>query len=206
MPRSKSSSAWLARQARDPYVKRANKEGARSRAHFKLAEIDARDKLLHAGMTVVDLGAAPGGWSEYAAARVAPGGRVVAVDLLPIAPIVGVEIIQGNIIDPEVLNFLESKLAGAADLVISDMAPNMTGIALRDQALSAELAELAVDFAEKRLRRGGVLVLKAFHGAGFDELIGRLRRQFDKVATRKPGASRSESREIYLLAKGFKGA
>ncbi|HEX9810687.1 MAG TPA: RlmE family RNA methyltransferase [Burkholderiales bacterium] len=205
MPRSKSSSAWLARHVRDPYVKRANKEGARSRARFKLAEIDARDKLLRPGMTVLDLGAAPGGWSEYAATRVAPRGRVVAVDVLPIAPIAGVEILRGNIADPEVLDFLKSTLAGAADLVISDMAPSMTGIASRDQALSAALAELAVDISEKTLRRGGVLVLKAFHGVGFDELIGRLRRRFDEVATRKPSASRAESREIYLLAKGFKG-
>lgn len=205
MPRSKSSSAWLARHVRDPYVKRASKEGARSRAQFKLAEIDSRDKLLRPGMTVVDLGAAPGGWSEYAATRVAPRGRVIAVDLLAIEPIAGVEIVQGNIANPKVLDFLESTLAGAADLVISDMAPNMTGIASRDQALSAELGELAIDLAEKTLRRGGVLVLKAFHGVGFTELVGRLRRRFDKVATRKPGASRAESREIYLLATGFKG-
>lgn len=204
MPRSKSSNAWLARHVRDSYVKRAAKEGARSRAQFKLAELDARDRLLRPGMTVVDLGAAPGGWSEYAAARVAPRGQVVAVDLLPIDPIAGVEIVQGNVADPEVLDCLESKLGAAVDLVISDMAPNMTGIASRDQALSAQLAELAIDFADKTLKRGGVLLLKTFHGAGFDELVGRLRPRFDKVATRKPGASRAESREIYLLAKGFK--
>ena len=205
MSRSKSSSAWLARHVRDPFVKRASKEGARSRARFKLAEIDARDKLLRPGMTVVDLGAAPGGWSEYAATRVTPRGRVMAVDVLPIEPIAGVEIVHGNIADPEVLDLLESKLAGDADLVISDMAPNMSGIASRDQALSAELTELAVDFAEKTLKRGGTLLLKAFHGEGFDELGRRLRGLFEKVVTRKPSASRTESREIYLLAKGFKG-
>jgi 23S rRNA (uridine2552-2'-O)-methyltransferase len=206
MSRSKSSSAWLARHARDPYVKRAAKVGARSRARFKLAELDARDKLLRPGMTVVDLGAAPGGWSEYAAARVMPGGRVVAVDLLPIASIAGVDVVQGNVADPEVLSFLKSTLSnGGADLVISDMAPNISGIVSRDQALSAELAESAVDFAEKTLKPGGALVLKAFQGAGFEGLVGRLRGRFEKVATRKPGASRAVSREVYLIAKGFEG-
>ena len=205
MSRSKSSSAWLARHVRDPFVKRASKEGARSRARFKLAEVDERDKLLRPGMTVVDLGAAPGGWSEYAATRVAPRGRVVAVDVLPIEPIAGVEIVLGNLSDPEVLDLLESKLAGGVDLVISDMAPNMTGIVSRDQALSAELTELAVDIAEKTLKRGGTLLLKAFQGEGFAELGRRLRGLFEKVLTRKPSASRTESREIYLLARGFKG-
>lgn len=205
MPRSKSSRAWLNRHVRDPYVKRARQEGARSRAHFKLAEIDRRDKLFRPGMTVVDLGAAPGGWSEYAAAHVAPGGRVIAVDLLPIAPIVGVEIVQGDMADPQVLDSLKTKLAGAADLVISDLAPNITGIASRDQARSAEIAERAADFAEETLRRGGAFVVKAFHGAGFDALLQRLRRRFSTVAVRKPGASRAESREIYLLARGFRG-
>ena len=190
---------------RDPYVKRAIKEGARSRAHYKLAEIDARDKLFHTGMIVVDLGAAPGGWSEYAATRVTPGGRVIAVDLLPIEPMASVEIVQGNIADPSVLDLLESKLAGKADLVISDMAPNMSGIASRDQALSAELAEEAVNVAEKALKRGGSMLLKAFQGAEFEALLGRMRGLFEKVAIRKPGASRAKSREIYLLAKGFKG-
>jgi 23S rRNA (uridine2552-2'-O)-methyltransferase len=205
MPRSKSSRAWLARHARDPYVKRAREEGARSRAHFKLAEIDRRDKLFRPGMCVVDLGAAPGGWSAYAATRVAPGGRVIAVDLLPIAPIVDVETIKGNIADPQVLDFLKNKLAGAADLVISDLAPNITGIASRDQARSAEMAERTIDLAEETLVTGGVLLLKAFHGAGFEALLQRLRRLFARVAIRKPGASRAESREIYLVAKGFRG-
>jgi len=205
MPRSKSSSAWLARHVRDPYVKRATKEGARSRAQFKLAEIDTRDKLLRPGMTVVDLGAAPGGWSAYVASRVAPRGRVVAVDLLPIEPIAGVEIIQGNATEAEVLDLLESRLAGAVDLVISDMAPNISGIASRDQARSAELAEIAIDLAEKLLKTEGSLLIKAFQGAGVDELVRRLRHRFGKVTTRKPGASRAESREIYLLAKGFTG-
>lgn len=205
MPRSKSSRAWLARHVGDPYVKRANKEGARSRAHFKLAEIDRRDRLMRPGMVVVDLGAAPGAWSEYAARRVNPGGRVLAVDLLSMAPITGVDFIQGDFAESKVLDLLRERLGGAADLVISDMAPNMTGIVSRDQALSAELTELAVDIAEKTLKRGGTLLLKAFQGEGFAELGRRLRGLFEKVLTRKPSASRTESREIYLLARGFKG-
>lgn len=205
MPRSKSSRAWLARHVGDPYVKRAKKEGARSRAHFKLAEIDARDKLLRPGMVVVDLGAAPGGWSAYVARRIAPGGRVVAVDLLPMAPILGVEFIQGDFSDLQVLDLLRSKLSGAADLVISDMAPNISGIASADQARAAALAEAAVEFAETTLRSGGSILLKAFHGGGFENLRRRLRARFTKVVTRKPKASRTESREIYLLAKGFSG-
>lgn len=205
MPRSKSSRAWLARHFRDAYVKRAQKEGARSRAHFKLAEIDARDKLLRPGMTVVDLGAAPGGWSEYAVGRVGPRGRVIAVDLLPMTPISGVDFLQGDFTDPRVLDLIRARLAGGADLVISDMAPNMTGVATTDQARGMELAERASEFAEEVLRPGGAFVVKAFHGAGFDDLLAQLRQRFGKVATRKPGASRPESREIYLLAKGFTG-
>lgn len=205
MPRSKSSQAWLQRHFRDPYVKRAQQQGARSRAHFKLAEIDAREKLLRPGMTVVDLGAAPGGWSEYAARRVAPSGRVLAVDLLPMAPIPGVDFLQGDFADPQVLDFLKKRLPEGADLVISDMAPNMTGVAATDQARGMALAELAVDFAEEVLRPGGALLLKAFHGAGFDQLVRRLRGRFRKTAARKPAASRAESRETYLLAKDFTG-
>lgn len=205
MPRSKSSRAWLARHVGDPYVKRANKEGARSRAHFKLAEIDRRDRLMRPGMVVVDLGAAPGAWSEYAARRVNPGGRVLAVDLLSMAPITGVDFIQGDFAESKVLDLLRERLGGAADLVISDMAPNMTGIVSIDQARAGALAELAVEFAETVLQPGGAILLKAFHGAGFDGLVKRLRGRFAKVMTRKPGASRAESREIYLLAKGFSG-
>lgn len=205
MSRSKSSRAWLQRHFRDPYVKRAQQEGARSRAYFKLAELDARDKLFRAGMIVADLGAAPGGWSEYAAARVRPNGRVVAVDRLEMAPISGVEFVCGDFQDPAVLDLVKARLAGNADIVISDMAPNMTGVPATDQARGAALAELAVAFAVEVLCANGVLLLKAFHGAGFDELVKELRRRFGKVAVRKPGASRAESREIYLLAKGFTG-
>lgn len=205
MPRSKSSQAWLQRHFRDPYVKRAQKEGARSRAHYKLAEIDAREKLLRPGLIVVDLGAAPGGWSEYAATRVKPKGRVIAVDLLPLDAIPGVDFIQGNFLDAPVLDLIKARLDGPADIVISDMAPNITGITATDQARALELAERAVEFAETALRPGGALLLKTFQGAGFAELLAQLRRRFRKVATRKPGASRNESREVYLLAKGFTG-
>lgn len=205
MTRSKSSQAWLQRHFRDPYVKRAQQQGARSRAHFKLAEIDARDRLLRSGMTIVDLGAAPGGWSEYATSRVAPRGQVVAVDLLPLAPIEGVEFIHGDFAETQVLDSIKARLVDGADLVISDMAPNMTGVAMTDQARGMALAELAVDFAEDVLRPGGSLLVKAFQGTGFDELVRRLRRRFAKTASRKPGASRAESRETYLLARGFTG-
>ena len=206
MPRSKSSREWLRRQSRDPYVKKARAEGARSRARFKLEELDARDRLLHPGMIVADLGAAPGGWSEHAAARVAPGGRVVAVDLLPMAPLPGVEFVQGDCTDPGVLDLVKQRLGSAADLVISDMAPNISGVAATDQARGMALAELAFDFAADVLRPGGTLLLKAFQGEGFDALLRLLRARFEKVATRKPGASRAQSREVYLLARGYSGA
>jgi 23S rRNA (uridine2552-2'-O)-methyltransferase len=206
MARSKSSNRWLQRHVSDRFVKRARKEGARSRATYKLEDLDVRDKLLRPGMTVVDLGAAPGGWSEYAAQRVGRGGRVVAVDLLPMAPIPGVEFRQGDFAETEVLDWIKEQLGAApTDLVISDMAPNMTGITATDQARSVQLAELALDFAEHQLRVGGTLLIKAFHGAGFDELRHRMCRRFASVAVRKPEASRTESREVYLLAKGFKG-
>ncbi|MFL6649626.1 MAG: RlmE family RNA methyltransferase [Sulfurifustaceae bacterium] len=205
MSRSKSSQAWLQRHFRDPYVKRARQEGVRSRARYKLAEIDAREKLLRPGMIVVDLGAAPGGWSEYVAKRIKPNGRVVAVDILPLDPIPGVDFILGNFLETPVLDSIKTRLDGPADLVISDMAPNITGIAATDQARAMELAEKAVEFAETALRPGGAILLKTFQGTGFAELMAELRRCFSKVATRKPGASRNESREVYLLAKGFTG-
>lgn len=205
MPRSKSSREWLRRQSRDPYVKKARAEGARSRAHFKLAEIDARDRLLRPGMVVVDLGAAPGGWSEYAAARVRPGGRIVAVDLLPMAPLAGVDFVLGDFGEAAVLDSVKQRLATAADLVISDMAPNISGVAATDQARGTALAELACDFALEVLRPGGALLVKAFQGAGFDVVLRRLRAHFGKVAVRKPGASRAQSREVYLLARDYSG-
>lgn len=206
MPRTKSSQRWLARNAKDKYVKRARQEGARSRAIYKLEEIDRRDRLLHPGMTVVDLGAAPGGWSQYVKSRVGDSGRVLALDILPMEPIVGVEFIEGDFTEPPVLDLLVQRLQGKpVDLVISDMAPNMTGVASVDQARSMNLAELALEFSDKSLKPGGSLLIKTFHGAGFNEFYAKLRQRFEKLATRKPSASRSESKEIYLLGRGFRG-
>jgi 23S rRNA (uridine2552-2'-O)-methyltransferase len=206
MPRTKSSQRWLARNAKDKYVKRARQEGARSRAIYKLEEIDRRDRLLQPGMTVVDLGAAPGGWSQYVNSRVGDSGRVLALDILPMEPIVGVEFIEGDFTESPVLDLLVQRLQGKpVDLVISDMAPNMTGVASVDQARSMNLAELALEFSDKSLKPGGSLLIKTFQGAGFNEFYAQLRRRFEKLATRKPSASRAESKEIYLLGRGFRG-
>jgi 23S rRNA (uridine2552-2'-O)-methyltransferase len=206
MPRTKSSQRWLARNAKDKYVKRARQEGARSRAIYKLEEIDRRDHLLQPGMTVVDLGAAPGGWSQYVKSRVGDTGRVLALDILPMEPIVGVEFIEGDFMEPPVLDLLLQRLQGKpVDLVISDMAPNMSGVASVDQARSMNLAELALEFSDKSLKPGGSLLIKTFQGAGFNEFFAQLRRRFEKLATRKPSASRAESKEIYLLGRGFRG-
>ncbi len=206
MARSKSSTRWLQRHVRDEYVKRAQKEGYRSRAAYKLAEIDERDHLLRPGMTVVDLGAAPGGWAQYARARVGASGRVIALDVLPMEPLDGVELVQGDFTEQAVLDSLLQRLGGAAvDLVMSDMAPNISGIAAVDQARSTYLAELALDFAAKSLRPGGALLLKTFQGAGYAELYKELQRRFERVTARKPRASRAESREVYLVCRGFKG-
>lgn len=207
MSRSKSSQAWLQRHFKDPFVKQANREGARSRAVYKLAEINERDRLLRPGMVVVDLGAAPGGWSEYAAPRITPGGRLIALDVLPMEPIVDVEFLQGDFTEQPVLDLLLSQLNGARiDLVLSDLAPNMIGVASADQAKSIYLAELALEFAAKTLRPGGVLLTKVFQGEGFKAFHQALRAQFASVSTRKPKASRAESRELYLLATSFTGA
>jgi 23S rRNA (uridine2552-2'-O)-methyltransferase len=206
MPRTKSSQRWLARNAKDKYVKRARQEGARSRAIYKLEEIDRRDHLLQPGMTVVDLGAAPGGWSQYVKSRVGDSGRVLALDILPMEPIVGVEFIEGDFTEPPVLDLLLQRLQGKpVDLVISDMAPNMSGVASVDQARSMNLAELALEFSDKSLKPGGSLLIKTFQGAGFNEFYAQLRHRFEKLATRKPSASRAESKEIYLLGRGFRG-
>src|SRR3990172_5598210 len=201
----KSSDRWLQRHVTDEFVRRARKHGGRSRAVFKLKEIDERDRLFRPGMTVVDLGAAPGGWSQYAAGRVGPAGYVLAVDMLPLEPLQGVDFIQGDFTQGPMLDLMLERLHGRkADLVISDMAPNITGIAAADQARSQELAELALDFAAKTLCPGGNLLLKAFQGEGFEALRREMQRRFAKLLTRKPKASRPESREIYLLGKGFK--
>lgn len=204
--RSKSSQRWLARHVTDEFVRRARKEGYRSRAAYKLAELDAHDRLLRPGMVVVDLGAAPGGWSQYAKSRVGPGGRVLAVDILPLAPLAGVEIVHGDFTEPAVLDLLLGRLGGCrADLVISDMAPNISGVASADQVRAALLAELALEFADKTLKPGGDCLVKTFQGEGFNELRRRMQACFDKVLTRKPKASRAESREVYLLGRGFRG-
>lgn len=206
MARTKSSGRWLDRQRRDPYVKQARKEGYRSRAAYKLAELDERDHLLRPGMLVVDLGAAPGGWAQYARQKVGERGRVIALDVLPIEPFAGVEVIQGDFTENVVLDLLEARLEGRkADLVISDMAPNITGVASSDQARSIYLAELALEFADKHLKPGGNVLLKTFQGEGYAELYKALQARFKKVVARKPKASRPESREIYLLGRELKG-
>lgn len=202
MPRSKSSRAWLDRHVSDPYVHRAQQLGYRSRAAFKLLELDARDRLLARGQVVVDLGAAPGGWSQVAAERVGPTGRVVAVDLLEMAPLAGVTVIRGDFSTEATLADVAAALdARPVDVVLSDMAPNLSGIAATDQARSVELCALAVAFAAEHLKPGGVLLMKGFQGAGFPELLARLRREFAAVASRKPDASRRQSSEIYLRAR-----
>lgn len=207
MARSKSSDRWLQRHVSDEFVKRARRDGARSRAIYKLEEIADRDHLLHPGMLVVDLGAAPGGWSQFAAKHVGARGRVLALDLLPLEPIDGVEFIQGDFTEDAVLDLLLARLgAQKVDLVLSDMAPNMSGVAVSDQGKAMTLAELTLDFADKTLKPGGSLLVKVFQGRGFQELHRAMQQRFRQVLTRKPRASRAESAEMYLLCKGFNGA
>jgi len=195
--------SWMQEHVADAYVKRARAEGMRSRAAYKLAQIAERDRLLKPGMIVVDLGAAPGGWSQIAAERVGPRGRVIALDLLDMAPLRGVTFIRGDPRDDAVVAKLENALGGQkADLVLSDMAPNLSGIAATDQARALELAELALDFALKYLKPQGNFLVKAFQGTGFEEFLKRLRSRFTAVAMRKPEASRSRSSELYLVGKG----
>ena len=189
----------------DPYVQRSKREGYRSRSAYKLTEIDERDRLLGPGMVVVDLGAAPGGWSQVAAKRVGRRGRVIAIDLLEMEPVSGVTFVRGDFTNDAGLAAVETSLEGdKADLVLSDMAPNMSGIAISDQARSMELAEIARDFALLHLKRDGALLVKIFQGAGYDEYLKSLRKAFQKVSVRKPGASRDESAEQYLLARGLR--
>ena|SRR5688572_3205986 len=205
MKKSKSSKQWLKRHVNDPYVQRSKKEGYRSRSAYKLTEIDERDKLLRPGQVVVDLGAAPGGWSQVAAARVGKNGTVLAIDLLPMEPVAGVDFVQGDFTRGSGLKAIEGLLGERkADLVLSDMAPNMSGIAVSDQARSMELAEAARDFAVFHLQPEGAFVVKIFQGAGYDEYLKSLRAAFRKVVVRKPGASRDESAEQFLLARGLK--
>jgi len=195
-----SSKAWKTRQQNDPYVKRAREEGYRARAAYKLMELDEKDQLFKGVQRVVDLGAAPGSWSQIARKRLGQSGTVIALDLLPMEPIAGVVFIEGDFREDDVLAQLESALGGEkVDLVLSDMAPNLSGIGPSDQARSIHLAELALEFAEDWLDISGTLVVKVFQGAGFDELLTAFRRSFQQVKARKPAASRSESREVYLV-------
>jgi 23S rRNA (uridine2552-2'-O)-methyltransferase len=204
MARSKSSRRWLDRHVNDAWVHRAQAEGWRSRAAFKLLELDDRDRFLRPGSRVVDLGAAPGGWSQVAAARVGAKGRVIALDVLPMEPIPGVTFLQGDFGTDAVLEALRAEVGvRAIDVVISDLAPNVSGVAVVDQPRAMNLAELALDFAGECLVEGGTLVTKLFQGTGFDELVAAVRRRFKRVAVRKPKASRPESREVYLVAQGF---
>lgn len=203
MARTKTSNAWLREHVNDTYVKRAKAEGFRSRAAFKLQQIDAKDHLLRPGSVVVDLGATPGGWSQIAAAAVGPSGKVIAVDLLEMEPLRGVDFIHGDFGDDAILAEVTRRLAGrSVDLVLSDMAPNLSGIAAVDQAGVAGLAELALDFALRFLSPRGVLLVKVFHGVGFDALLKQMRQAFTDVSVRKPDASRDRSPETYLLARG----
>lgn len=200
--RTPSSSRWLAEHFSDAYVRRAKAQGWRSRAAFKLEEIQRRDHLIKSGMTIVDLGAAPGGWSQFAARILAGRGLLVALDLLPMQALEGVHFIQGDFTQPEALESLEKALAGAAlDLVLSDMAPNISGQEDVDQQRAMHLAELGLEFARPRLNPHGALLVKAFQGAGFTAFLQELRRSFASVVTRKPRASRARSRELYLLAQ-----
>ncbi|HEY6821718.1 MAG TPA: RlmE family RNA methyltransferase [Burkholderiales bacterium] len=195
---AKSSKEWLRRHVTDAYVRQAKAQGYRSRAAFKLLEISKRENLLRPGMRVVDLGAAPGGWSQVAAEAVKPGGKVIAVDLLQIAPISGVTILKGDFRDPGVVAALEG---APADVVLSDLSPNMSGIPNVDQARAAEMTQAAIDFCLRHLRPDGAFVVKLFHGEAFEDVLARLKQVFRKVSVRKPAASRGESAETYVLAR-----
>lgn len=204
MAKKTSSSRWLARQKRDPYVKQAQEGGWRSRAVFKLEQIDRRDRLLRPGQRIVDLGAAPGGWCQYAARRLNGQGTIVGLDILPIEPLAKVTFLQGDFLESEILGRLSETLAGEPlDLVLSDLAPNFSGIRIADSARSFELAELARDFAVEWLRPDGAFLVKVFEGAELPDFRASLRQSFRQVAVRKPEASRQDSREIYLLARGL---
>ncbi|GAA0715060.1 23S rRNA (uridine(2552)-2'-O)-methyltransferase RlmE [Dokdonella soli] len=203
MARSKSSSRWLKEHFSDPYVKRAQAEGWRSRAVFKLEELIERDRLLKPGMVIVDLGAAPGGWSQVARERLGDKGRVIALDILPMQGIGGVEFILGDFREDAVLEQLKQALGGAmVDLVLSDMAPNFSGMTAVDQPRSMHLVELAEEFAAAHLRTGGAFLTKVFQGEGFDDFVRRLRAGYERVSIRKPKASRPRSPEVYALATG----
>ena len=205
MARSKSSNRWLQEHVNDPYVKQAQKEGYRSRSSYKLIQLNEKDRLIRSGMLIVDLGSAPGGWSQVAARLVGGKGRVVATDILPMDALNNVEFIQGDFMEEVVVNRILDSLSGnKPDLIMSDIAPNIGGIASADQAASMYLVELALDFVRQSLKPKGDFVTKVFQGEGSDVYLKDLRTSFAKVAIRKPAASRPRSREIYVVAKGFK--
>lgn len=206
MARSKSSDRWLKEHFDDVWVRKSQEDGYRSRASYKLIELDKKDKLFRPGQLVVDLGAAPGGWSQVAVERVGDKGVVIASDILPMDPIAGVDFVEGDFTEDEVFERLLELLGDRqADVVISDMAPNMSGMAAVDIPRAMGLVELALDMARQVLRPGGVFVAKVFQGEGFDALLADMRGSFKTVVSRKPDSSRARSREIYLVGKGFKG-
>jgi 23S rRNA (uridine2552-2'-O)-methyltransferase len=207
MARSKSSASWMSRHLSDPYVKQAQKEGYRSRSAYKLIELNEKDKLIRPGMRVLDLGSAPGGWSQVAAKLVGGKGRVLATDILPMDGLHNVDFIQGDFTDETIVEQLLGWLGGGRfDLIISDIAPNITGIDSADQATSMYFLELALDTVVRTLKPGAAFVAKMFQGSGSDQYLKELRKHFEKVSIRKPAASRKESREVYLVARGFKGS
>ncbi len=201
-----SSKAWLKEHRDDPYVQQAQRDGYRSRACYKLLELQDKDRLIRPGMTVLDLGSAPGGWSQVAMARVGDHGKVIASDILPMDSLAGVTFIAGDFTEEVVFDRIMAALGGEMiDLVISDMAPNMSGVTAVDQPRAIYLAELALDMAQKVLAPGGAFVVKLFHGEGFDQVFQDAKGSFLKVLTRKPKASRPRSREVYMVAKEFRG-
>lgn len=205
MKRSKTSKQWMREHVSDVYVQRAKAEGYRSRAAFKLMEIAARDRLFRQSMIVVDLGATPGGWSQVAASKVGTSGRVIAFDILPMEPLKNVTFVHGDFREESAIKALANELQGrAVDLVLSDMSPNISGIALSDQARAMYLAELALEFAIDWLKPGGSFLVKVFQGSGFQEYLGEMRKRFAHVLTRKPDASRGRSNELYLLGRDLK--
>jgi 23S rRNA (uridine2552-2'-O)-methyltransferase len=210
--KNRSRRGWIQRHLDDPYVRAATREGYRSRAAYKLIEIDDRDRLIRPASLIIELGAAPGSWSQVVLQRLARGraadsrrGRLIAGDLLPVEPLAGLEFVQGDFYDPAVEQLLVEAMHGrAADLVLSDMSPNLSGIAAADAARSIDLCELALQFAVNCLRPSGDFVVKAFQGSGYSQLVRQLKNRFRTVAVRKPAASRSESSEVYLVARGLK--
>lgn len=206
MPRTKSSASWLSRHLSDPYVKQAQKDGYRSRSAYKLIELNDKDKLIRPGMRVMDLGSAPGGWSQVAGKLVGDKGRVLATDILPMEGLRNVDFIQGDFTDDAIVEKVFAWLDGAKfDLIVCDIAPNLSGIDSADQARSIYFLELALDTVCKALKPGANFTAKMFQGAGSDQYLKELRTHFQKVLIRKPAASRKESREVYLVAKGFRG-